>query len=371
MRLFDDNIKAVYEHTLSHVPWSPPGVSLTAARKMWPCTRGENVVVAVLDTGIDYQHSDLKHNIIGGQSFVAGESDFMDENGHGTHVSGTIAANGKILGVAPESKILALKVLNKNGNGRYQDIIRAINWCINWIGPAGEKVNIMNMSLGGSIADPYMHKAIKEAVKQGISVVCAAGNQGDGKAETDEISYPAYYHESIAVGAVNLNLRIANFSNSNKKIDLVGPGVATYSTYINNKYVELSGTSMATPHVSGAIALIYSRFLKRFNIYPSNDYIRTLISYQAIDLGELGFNNLYGFGFMSFNLDGGKTLQFTDGQKEYLINGEEQELNFKPICRDGYFQGSYKELSNLLSSDSETILPGVINNEATLFKIWA
>lgn len=105
------------------VGWPPPGVSLIAANKMWPCTRGEGSIVAIVDTGIDYEHPDLKNNVLGGISFVPGEPDYLDLNGHGTHVAGIIAANGALLGVAPEAKMLAVKVLSKDGFGSYSDIV--------------------------------------------------------------------------------------------------------------------------------------------------------------------------------------------------------------------------------------------------------
>jgi len=260
---------AVYDRTLSDEPWIPPGISLMAAEKVWPSTRGQGTVVAVLDTGIDYRHPDLAGNVIGGRSFIPGEPDYLDLNGHGTHVAGIIAANGKILGMAPEAKLLAVKVLNQNGFGTIMSINQGLAWVRNWVGENGQRVNVVNMSLGSALPNSAMHQEIIKLVESGITVVCAAGNAGDGNPDTPEIDYPAYYPETIAVGAINLQTGIANFSNSNDRIDVVAPGVNTYSTYPDNRYVELSGTSMACPHIAGAVALIISRYQKRFLNNPT------------------------------------------------------------------------------------------------------
>lgn len=353
MYIVKPEIIQIYD-SLTHVEkgWSPPGVSLIAARRMWPFTRGENSIVAVVDTGIDYNHPDLKNNVIGGISFVSSETDYMDLNGHGTHVAGIIAANGTILGVAPEAKLLGVKVLNKDGFGSYTDILGGLSWARNWRGSNGEKVNVINLSLGGPFPNPVMHQEIIKAVNEGITIVCAAGNSGDADPNTREISYPAYYEESMAVGAVNLQTGIADFSNSNERIDIVAPGVDTYSTYPGNKYVKLSGTSMAAPHVSGAIALIYSRILQRFGQYPSVEDIKKLISYQAIDLGKAGFDNLYGYGLFSFNIDGGKAISIIVGERKYVINNKQYVMqnSFKLI--DDIVYAPAQELCDMLGTDS-------------------
>ncbi len=351
MRIFENQVLGIYNRTLSKEAWSPPGVSLIAARRIWPSTRGENTVVAILDTGVDYKHPDLRANIIGGISFVTEEKDYLDLNGHGTHVAGTIAANNSILGVAPQTKILAIKVLGKDGSGSYQGITKGLEYARRWKGPQGEVVNVVNMSLGGPMGDPAQYREIKLAVQAGISVVCAAGNAGDGSDETREISYPAYYPETIAVGAVDLQTGIANFSNSNDHIDIAAPGVETYSTYPSGKYVKLSGTSMATPHISGAVALIYSRYKKRFGVYPDCRTVSLLLQYSSIDMGEAGFDELYGFGMFSFNPDGGKNICLYSGTNQYLINGRTAALQAPLINSENGIYGPLSEISNLLGSD--------------------
>ncbi|SER65011.1 S8 family peptidase [Psychrobacillus sp. OK032] len=235
----------------------PTGVELIQAPKIWNKTKGKGVTVAVLDTGCDSIHPDLQERIIGGQNFTDDDESnpdiFLDYNGHGTHVAGTIAAqqndNG-VVGVAPEASLLIVKVLNKKGSGQYEWIINGINYAIE------QKADIISMSLGGPNDMPDLHEAIKKAISNNILVVCAAGNNGDGDDSTDEFAFPGCYNEVISVGAINLERRSSDFTNSHNEIDLVAPGEKILSTYLNGKYATLSGTSMAAPHASGALALI-------------------------------------------------------------------------------------------------------------------
>lgn len=371
MRKFEHSIMGIFRR-INQVPaWSPPGVSLIAARKMWPSTKGEDAVVAILDTGVDYNHPDLKANIIGGTSFVATERDFMDQNGHGTHVAGIIAANYQILGVAPATKILAVKVLNKDGSGSYRGITAGLKFAREWKGPQGQKVNVINMSLGGPEPEKEMYQEILRVIQAGITVVCAAGNEGDGREETSEISYPAYYPETVAVGAVNLQTRIANFSNTNEHIDIVAPGVETYSTFPGNRYVKLSGTSMAAPHISGAAALIYSRYKKRFGNYPTVGTVSLLLDYLSIDLGEAGFDDFYGYGMFSFNPDGGKSIQVTAGSSQYSINGQPAQWKSIPEAEGEIIRGPFKELSEILGCDCNLMADNSSpNNPQHKLELW-
>lgn len=369
MRITEDQVLGIYNRTLSTQAWSPPGVSLIAARKIWPSTQGKGSVVAILDTGVDYNHPDLKGSIIGGISFVTAEKDFIDLNGHGTHVAGTVAANGRILGVAPQSKILVVKVLGRDGSGSYQGISKGLEYARRWKGTQGEVVNVVNMSLGGPVGDPGLHYEIKKAVQAGITVVCAAGNAGDGQKDTREISYPAYYLETIAVGAVDLKTGIANFSNSNNHINIVASGVKTYSTYPGGKYVKLSGTSMAAPHISGAVALIYSRYKKRFGVYPDVRTVNLLLQYGSIDMGEVGYDELYGFGMFSFNPDGGKNFCFFSDRSQYQLNGRTAELKAPLIKNAGEIYAPLQEISDLLGSDSNPV-PATAGHPEDGLQIW-
>lgn len=244
----------------------PAGVAMIKANEFWAKGyKGQGVKIAIIDSGCQVDHPDLKDRIIGGKNFTSEDngdpSKYNDYNGHGTHVAGTIAAseNGKgVIGVAPQAQLIILKTLDKQGNGTYEATIEAIKYAIL------EKVDIISMSLGGSVDVPALHEVIKKAVDQEILVVCAAANSGDGNALTSEYAYPGYYTEVISVGAILNKVRIAAFSNSNNQIDLVAPGVNIVSTFINNQYATLSGTSMAAPHVTGALALIINLGLKEY-----------------------------------------------------------------------------------------------------------
>lgn len=239
---------------------------------------GKDITIAIIDTGCCINHPDLKNNIIESRNFTT-ENTVEDGSGHGTHVAGIVASNGHIKGVAPNSKLLILKVLESNGNGNLENVVNAINYAID------QKVNIINLSLGCKVDIPELHSAIKRAVNNNVMVCCAIGNEGDNGANTNEIDYPAYYPEVISVGAIDNSRLSATFSNSNIFCDCVAPGVNVISTHLNNGYVELSGTSMSTPHVVGAIALLMERFIKEWGRKPTYMEIYAELIKNTIDLG--------------------------------------------------------------------------------------
>ncbi len=236
----------------------PDGIRMIHATEVWDqAERGKGVIIAVIDTGIDKNHPDLKDRIIDGKDFT-GKGDYSDDNGHGTHVSGTILAslNSKgVAGTAPEAQVLALKALNSQGSGAADWVNAAIRYAVDWRGSNGETVNIISMSLGGP-PDETEHQLIQKAVQNNILVVCASGNSGDNSADTDEFAYPGAYPEVVEVGAVDNEKHIAYFSNTNAEIDMVAPGVDVISCFLNGTFAKMSGTSMSAPHVSGAAALI-------------------------------------------------------------------------------------------------------------------
>lgn len=251
----------------------PQGVQFIHAPAQWATgNTGKGVVVAVIDTGVDYNHPDLKANIIGGKDFT-GKGDYLDGNGHGTHVSGTIAATNTgagVVGVAPDVKILALKALGDDGSGDMNNVTEAIRYATAY------GVDLISMSLGGPDS-PELHQAVKDAVAKGITVVVAAGNDGDGNPFTEELSYPGAYDEVIEVGAIDFTSHVAYFSNTNHEVDILAPGVGILSTYLNGQYAKLDGTSMATPHVAGAVALLKSKVVADYthgdfilNVAPKN-----------------------------------------------------------------------------------------------------
>jgi major intracellular serine protease len=267
----------------------PYGVKQCQAPEIWAeGETGEGIVVAVCDTGIDVDHPDLKPNIIGGRNFTPegwGHDKFQDGNGHGTHVAGTIAANGKIKGVAPDAKILACKVLDSHGSGNYYSIIEGIRYATQWKGANGEKVRIINMSLGGSFNDKNLEKAILEACSKGIVVVVASGNEGDADEETMEYGYPALYRECITIAACDENRKMAYFTNTHLEVDAIAAGVDVLSTYPKSTYARLSGTSMATPHISGILALLIKMGEEKFRRTLDEAEIYGLLTQVCCSLG--------------------------------------------------------------------------------------
>ena len=232
------------------------GLDMIKAKSIWEeSQKGAGVKIAVIDSGCDINHESLKNNIIGVRNFTDEDKKnpniVIDRVGHGTHVTGIICANGNnMVGVAPNAKIYVLKAINRTGTGKLSWVINAIRYAIE------KRVDIISMSLGLSENSPKLENIIKEAINNNIVIVCAAGNEGDGNDESFEYSYPAAYTDVISVGAVDKKGVPAKFSNSNTAIDLVAPGVDIISTYPNNQFAALSGTSMATPYVSGSLALL-------------------------------------------------------------------------------------------------------------------
>jgi subtilisin len=259
---------------------------------------GAGVKIAVLDTGIDYNHPDLAGNYKGGYDFVNNDPDPWDDNClsyfktcHGTHVSGTIAAehNGiGVVGVAPGSSIYAVKVLDVGGFGAASLVVSGIEWAKN------NGMNIISMSLGSTENNTAVLDAVNAAYDSGILLVAAGGNTGGGP-----VSYPAAYDSVIAVTAIDQNGQKASFSPIDQKIEVAAPGVSIYST-VQGGYGLLSGTSMAVPHVTGLAALIFSTNYPDVNGDGKRDNkdVREIIRNTAFDAGIPGKDDVYGYGIV-------------------------------------------------------------------------
>jgi parallel beta-helix repeat protein len=274
------------------VPW---GISRIGAPTAWSLSTGAGVKVAILDTGIQYDHPDLAANIKGGIS-VLGETystdpaEWNDGNGHGTHVAGTVAAVNNDVGVvgsAPAAWLYAVKVLFDNGEGYVSDVIEGIDWSVQ------NGMQVINMSLGTPSDISAFEDACDRAFEAGFLLVAAAGKEGDGNPDTTELSYPAAYDSVIAVAATDSNDQVPSWSNSGPFIELAAPGVSVLSTYKGSTYATASGTSMAAPHVSGTAALVWAR-----NPSLTNVQVRSILSQTAEDLGPAGRDTVYGYGLV-------------------------------------------------------------------------
>jgi len=228
----------------------------------WSTSKGAGIGVAVLDTGIDTDHEDLK--VLGGRRFylrgltLRSDDLYDDGNGHGTHVAGTIAALDNdigVVGVAPAVNLYAVKVLGDNGSGSTSAIIAGIQWVCEQ-----GNISIINMSLGSSYYSSTFDAACNKAyTENGVLIVASAGNSGNDAGTGDTVGYPAKYDSVIAVAASDINDERAYFSSTGPDVDLIAPGVNILSTVPGSLYEDgWSGTSMASPHVAGAAALVWA-----------------------------------------------------------------------------------------------------------------
>ena len=265
-------VKRIVTDMPMHAFADPPNITLINAPKVWSSlgSRGSGVTVAIIDTGINYMHDALGKGfgpgfkVKGGWDFVNNDADPMDDNGHGTHVSGIVAGQSDVItGVAPDASLVAYKVLGSTGSGSESNVIAAIERATdpNQDGNTADHVDVANLSLGGSgNPDDPGSIAIDNATAAGVTFAIAAGNSGSG---FHTIASPGTSRNAITVGASDLGDAITSFSSRGPnmkslaiKPDVVAPGLSILSSYLGNTYATLSGTSMATPHVAGAAALL-------------------------------------------------------------------------------------------------------------------
>ncbi|SDC72858.1 Subtilase family protein [Paenibacillus sp. UNCCL117] len=264
--------------------WNLPQIETEAG---WDITKGsEQVIVAVVDTGADLTHPDLKDQLVSGINVVNQEGDPQDDVGHGTHVAGVIGAlvnnNLGVAGMSWYNRIMPVKVLDATGAGSTYAVAQGIIWAVDH----GAKV--INMSLGNYADAQFLHDAIKYAYDRDVVMIAASGNDN-----TETPGFPAAYPEVFAVAAVDSNKSKASFSNYGDYIDVAAPGVSIASTYPHNQYAALSGTSMASPHVTALAALIRSA-----NPELKNTEVMQLMRDTATDLGPKGKDKYYGYGLI-------------------------------------------------------------------------
>lgn len=280
---------SVVRSVAESVDW---GVAAVKAPEAWKTTKGKGAKVAVLDTGVDRNHPDLRPRIESPddlKDFSRSRYGPGDVQGHGTHVAGSVLGSGPLPGIAPEASLVVAKVLGDDGSGSVVDIAAGIRYAV------ARGSDVINMSLGGPQPDSFMPAAIKEAVEAGVIVVAAAGNEGPRE---NTSGYPARYAGCISVAAVDKNLAVARFSSRGKDVYIAAPGVNIRSTYPGGQYATMSGTSMATPHVAGLAAL----WVAAHPEVPKKDRPKAFeeaLRKAASDLPPTGRDTATGFGFPS------------------------------------------------------------------------
>lgn len=285
----------------SRYQWNLP---IIETLRGWDIAKGsKDVIVGVVDTGADLNHPDLKDHLAPGMNVVSqGRTDPQDDVGHGTHVAGIISAlvnNGEgVAGMTWFNPILPVKVLDSSGSGSTYAVAQGVIWA------ADHGAKVINMSLGNYADAQFLHDAVKYAFDKDVVLVAASGNDN-----TSKPGFPAAYPEVFAVAATDAKKNKASFSNYGDYIDVAAPGVSIPSTYPNNQYAALSGTSMASPHVAALAALIRSA-----NPLLKNTEVYEIMRQSAADVGPEGKDPYFGYGL----IDVVKALQMADQSKRSL-----------------------------------------------------
>lgn len=241
-------------------------------------------ILAVVDTGVAYEHGDLKGKLLQGYNFVAGNNNAADDNGHGTLVAGAAAALSNnsvgVAGVAWQCQILPVKVLDASGSGSHSAIANGIIYA------ADQGARVINLSLGSSVGSRTLERAVNYAWGKNAVLVAAAGNNG-----TNALVYPAAYPNVLGVSALDSNDALPSWSSFGSHVMLAAPGVNILTTHVGGGYGYASGTSLATPLVSGVAALVVGARPEL-----TNSEVRQVLQGTATDLGTAGYDQSFGYG---------------------------------------------------------------------------
>lgn len=319
---------------LRQLQWGHEATMIDRGLKNVMGSNPQEVVVAVLDTGVDTDHPDLKENLLQGYNTITRDTDTDDMLGHGTHVAGIIGATGGNAegisgGAYPVVKILPIKVLGDSGSSTQDSVNEGIDYAINWRGPEGQKVDIINMSLGTPFITTTESETVKKAHDAGILVVAAAGNEYATLGH-HHVGSPAIWPEAIAVGAIDSRGRVASFSNRGFGLDVVAPGDNILSTIpsdseiaqapttlktTDSQYGFLPGTSMAAPYVSAIAAQLKAM---RPDLTPSE--LKFLIESTAADVAQQGFDFDTGRGLVNAYMATSILSGIPDEELEVLLD---------------------------------------------------
>ena len=289
-RLPPFRVAAAYTQLSETADW---GLALLHVPEHWKQTQGAGVRVALLDTGLEHTHADLHGAVDALRDFTGSPSGALDRVGHGTHTAGIVGARRNdrgVVGVAPECRLLIGKVLGDDGSGLDDSVAAGIDWAVQ------SGADVISLSLGAPTPSPAIAAAVARAVAAGKFLICAAGNDG----QSAGVNYPARFDDTVAVGAVQRNGRIAEFSSRGPEVDLCAPGEDILSTYLGGGYARLSGTSMAAPFVSGVVALLLAKHKQAGGATPVETPSQLIEHLQrtATDAGPTGRDPSYGFGLI-------------------------------------------------------------------------
>ena len=272
--------------------WALDHLGIDALRNR---SRGQGIDVAVVDTGVASGHADLGATACSGVAFLSDSGvartgqGAQDPNGHGTHVAGIIAATmGTGLGtagVAPGVRVLPVRVLNAEGSGWASDVARGIRWSVD------HGAEVINLSLGGG-ESWSVTQAVDYAESKGVVVIAAAGNDGTGPGGSDPpANYPGALADVVAVASLDANTVVSSFSSRGAYVDVAAPGGSILSTVRTGGWARMSGTSMATPHVAGVVAVLLA---VEPDLAPAE--VRARLAASAQDAGPIGHDHAYGWG---------------------------------------------------------------------------
>ncbi|MDD4778775.1 MAG: S8 family serine peptidase [Fermentimonas sp.] len=374
----DDNVLFVEENRvlkLHSLPNDPGYVNQWALKNIkaveaWDKMSGakQKIVVAVIDSGIEMNHSDLINRIDSrGYNFISNNSKTYDINGHGTAVSGIIAAQtNNLTGMAGvvgtlNVKIMPLQTADSAGDSYVSNVIRAIDYAIE------QHVDVINLSMGSTKISDIENAAIQRAIQKGIVVVASAGNDGNSVYE-----YPASYENVISVGSISSDNNRSNFSNYNNKVDVVAPGEQIYSCALQSSYRYLNGTSFSAPIVSGVAAS-----LRAMDPSLSPQQIESIITDTAVDKGSSGRDNYYGFGLLDFSAAVNRIAKVSvlvlslDQAKIDLTIGDSTRLtaNILPTNASNQNISWASDNPDVANVDSQGLVTAIAPGEATIIAI--
>lgn len=269
------------------------GLQALGVPDIWKESQGENIKVAVLDTGAALKHPDLKDAIVATKDFTG--DGVEDGQGHGTHCSGIVAARHNeegVVGVAPKAELIIGKVLNNYGSGRIKWVVAGMKWAIE------QDADIISMSLGSSTGSPELEQACKDVIAANKILIVAAGNEGEG---SDTIGYPAKYPDVICVGSINREKRRSDFSSTGPNLTIMAPGEKILSCYPPDDFARFSGTSMATPFIAGVAALILAKHRKHGGKTPCDSQKEMMehLTKVALDVEDPGWDQHTGWGIVN------------------------------------------------------------------------